>query len=255
MLAGLTWVAGHTGGDPIEIADFIERFLPPHAQLTGVDPFAAVESFLGNLAVSARELSVVAVPAFLWFSTRLFASVRTALNEIYDLHVRPVRRHFVTAYLTGKLRDLAMVGVTLLLFLGNTVISTGLALLQGRGRELAPGFEFFFTTLGRVLGEVFAFVFLVSLFAALYHFASLRRPPWRATLVASIFSAVLFEAAKRLFGLYLRNQLYGQVTPDVNVTAAVLFVLWMYYSALVFLLGGVVAETWELRELQRSQRR
>jgi uncharacterized BrkB/YihY/UPF0761 family membrane protein len=148
-----------------------------------------------------------------------------------------------------------MVAITLLLFFGNAIITTGLVLLQARGQTLTPGFEFFFTTLGRVLGEVFAFAFLVSLFAALYHFASLRRPPWRATLVASLFSGVLFEAAKRLFGLYLRNQLYRQVTADVNVTALVLFVLWMYYSSLVFLLGGVVAETWELRELQRSQRR
>jgi len=30
--------------------------------------------------------------------------------------------------------------------------------------------------------------------------------------------------------------------------------VWVYYCALVFLLGGVVAETWELRELQRAQR-
>jgi uncharacterized BrkB/YihY/UPF0761 family membrane protein len=34
----------------------------------------------------------------------------------------------------------------------------------------------------------------------------------------------------------------------------VLFVLWVYYTAIVFLLGGVVAETWELRKMLRRQR-
>lgn len=245
---------GKTGGDPAQITAFIERFFPPHDTAPGRDPFAAVEEFLAKLVVAARQLSVVVVPAFLWFSARLFASARTALNEIYDVHVRPVRRHFVVAYLTGKVRDLVMVIGTLLLVLANAVLTTGLALIQARGKALAPGFEFLFTSIGRLAGELVAFGSLVSLFAILYHFASQRRPPWRATLVASLFSAVLFEAAKRLFGLYVREQLYQEMTIDVNVGAAILFVLWMYYSALVFLLGAVVAETWELRDLQRKQR-
>jgi uncharacterized BrkB/YihY/UPF0761 family membrane protein len=41
---------------------------------------------------------------------------------------------------------------------------------------------------------------------------------------------------------------------DANIGAGVLFVLWVYYTALVFLLGGVVAETWELRRMQQRQR-
>ncbi|MGE0442617.1 MAG: YihY/virulence factor BrkB family protein [Gemmatimonadales bacterium] len=254
ILAGISWLIGKTGGDPVRVTDFIERFFPPHQQLPGRDPFGAVEVFLGELVVAARGLSWVTVPAFLWFSTRLFASARTSLNEIYDVHVRPVRRHFVVAYLAGKARDLAMVVLVLVLFLVNTALTTGLALIQARGGSLSPGFAFLFTTAGRIAGELLALVFLVSLFFTVYHFASMRRPPWRATVVASIFSAVMFEAAKRLFGLYIRNQMAQRYAVDVNVGAAVLFILWMYYSSLVFLLGGVVAETWELRELQQKQR-
>jgi len=31
-------------------------------------------------------------------------------------------------------------------------------------------------------------------------------------------------------------------------------VLWVWYTALVFLLGGIVAETWQLRTMQQEQR-
>ena len=254
ILAGLGWILDRTGGDPVRATDFIERFFPPHDTTPGLDPFVAVETFLGKLVVSARQFSLVAVPAFLWFSTRLFASARTTLNEIYDVHVRPVRQHFLLRYLLGKLRDLGMVGLTLALFLANAIATTALALLQARGRSIVPGFEFFFTWVGRLVGELVAFGFLLSLFFVVYHFASQRRPPIRATLVASLFSSLLFELAKRLFGLYVKSRMGQQVTVDVNVAAGVMFVLWMYYSSLVFLLGGVVAETWELRELQREQR-
>lgn len=244
-----------TGGGAVDTAAFVERFFPPHDATAGRDPFDAVEAFLGKLTEAARRLSLVALPAFLWFATRLFGGVRTALNEIYDLHVRPVRRHFVLAYLAGKLRDLGMVLITLVLFLANAAVSTGLLVLEARAGSAAPWLAFFVTRVGQWAGQLMAFAFLVTLFFALYHFASLRRPPWRATLVASLVTAVLFEVAKRLFGLYLRNVVFYQdLATEVNVGAVILFVLWMYYSALVFLLGGVIAETWELRDLQRAQR-
>ena len=44
------------------------------------------------------------------------------------------------------------------------------------------------------------------------------------------------------------------ISDDATIGALVLFVLWLYYTALVFLLGGVVAETWELRRMQQRQR-
>jgi membrane protein len=255
VLAGTAWLLERTGAGGIDPAGLVEAFFPPHETPAGGDPFEAVEVFLAQLMAAARRLSPYAVPAFLWFSTRLFAGIRTALNEIYDVSLLPTRRHFALAYLLGKVRDFGMVAVTLTLFLASAALSAGLVLLQERGRDAAPGLAFFLTTAGRFAGQALAFLFLLVLFFALYHFASLRRPPWRATLVASLVSASLFEVAKRLFGLYLRNVVsFEQVTVDVNVGAGVLFVVWMYYSALVFLLGGVVAETWELRELQRKQR-
>jgi len=253
ILAGLSTIATGTGGefDPTEL---LERFLPPHQAVAGVDPFLTVEAMLLRLTRVARSVSLVAIPAFLWFSTRLFAGIRTALGEIYDVQLRPVRRHFVVAYLLGKLRDLGMVGVTLVLFLVNAALTTGLALLAARGQSV-PGFDFLALRVGRYAGEAVAFVFLLALFFAIYHFASLRRPPWRATLVGSVVAAVLFEVAKRLFGLYLRNVVsLRQMSFDVNIGAVILFVVWMYYTSVVFLLGAVIAETWELRELQRAQR-
>ncbi|MEO8452247.1 MAG: YihY/virulence factor BrkB family protein [Gemmatimonadota bacterium] len=232
----------------------LEWFLPPHNPVAGSDPFATIELLLVKIGDVARGLSIYAVPAFIWFSTRLFSGIRTALNEIYDVSIRPSRTHFLVRYLFAKLRDLGMVVLTVLLFLANTTLSAGLGLIQAYGQRW-PQLEFFLTRLGRGLGEAFAFLFLITLFFVLYNFAALRRPPWRATLVGSLFSAFLFEAAKRLFGLYIEQVFSHQrFTVDVNVAAVSLFVLWLYYSALVFLLGGVVAETWELRELRRKQR-
>jgi membrane protein len=257
LLIGFTHLAqAVTHGPDVDTLSLFHRFLPPHSALPDRDPFGVIERLLTGITKNRGKLSIYAAPAFLWFSTRLFAGIRTSLNDIYDVSVRPPRpRPFVAVYLLAKLRDSIMVVGTVILFLANTLLTTGLTILQARGAASVPQLAFFVSSLGRFLAELLAFAFSVSLFYVTYRYASVRRLPWKTALLASIFTAVLFELAKRLYGLYLANfaSLESQ-GGDANLGAAVLFILWVYYTAIVFLLGAVVAETWELRKMQQRQR-
>lgn len=256
LLIGFTHLAQAVSGGPAVDPDHLfDRFFPSNPSL-GKDPFAFIERLLAGITKNRGQISLYAAPAFIWFSTRLFAGVRTSLNDIYDVSSRPLpRRNFFVKWLTAKLRDIGMVVAIVVLFLANTLLTTGLAFIASRGREQLPQFAFFVSTVGRLLGELLAVSFSVSLFYVTYRYASLRRLPWRTALLASTFTALLFELAKRLYGLYLANfaSLEGPLG-DANIGAAVLFVLWVFYTAIVFLLGGVVAETWELRSMQQRQR-
>jgi membrane protein len=257
LLIGFTHLAqAVTHGPEVDTLSLFHRFLPPHTSLPDRDPFAVIEKILTGITRNRGKLSIYAAPAFLWFSTRLFAGIRTSLNDIYDVSVRPPRpRPFVAVYLLAKLRDAIMVVGTVVLFLMNTLLTTGLTVLQARGAASVPQLAFFLSTVGRLLGELLAFAFSVSLFYVTYRYASVRRLPWKTALFASIFTAVLFEVAKRLYGLYLANfASFEAQGGDANLGAAVLFILWVYYTALVFLLGAVVAETWELKKMQQGQR-
>lgn len=258
VLIGLTHLAQAVAGGPaVNPTALFHRFFPPHTSAPGRDPFALVERLLIGVSQNRGQISLYAAPAFIWFSTRLFAGVRTSLNDIYDVSARPAApRHFVLTWVAAKARDIAMVVATVALFLVNTGFSTVAAIAWARGSErVIPQFAFFFSTMGRLLGELVAFAFSISLFYVTYRYASLRRLPWRTALLASTFTAVLFEVAKRLYGLYLAHfASVESAVGDANIGAAVLFILWIYYTAIVFLLGGVVAETWELRRMQQRQR-
>lgn len=234
----------------------LEPFLPPHVLIGGKDPFTAVEALLTKIAENRGQISLYAIPTFIWFSTRLFAGIRTSLNYLYDVSVRPVkRRNLVTAWLLGKLRDVAMVVATIGLFFLNTVASTTLSVLQARSEAVVAPLDFFLTTLGRILGQGLSFAFALLLFFIVYRFASIRRLPWRPALVAAMFTTIAFEIAKRLFGFYLRHVVAMEhLTFNANLVAVILFVLWVFYTAIVFLLGGVVAETWDLRNRLKEQR-
>lgn len=240
----------------VDAATLFHRFFPPHVSTPGQDPFGAIEGLLVRVSENRGQISLYAVPAFVWFSTRLFAGIRTSLNEIYDISARPAPpRNFLLNLLYDKMRDAGMVIATVVLFLANTLLTTGLALLQARGAARVPELAFFLSSLGRLLAELLAIGFSVSLFYLTYAHASSRRLPWRTVLLAATFTAVLFEVAKRLYGLYLANfASFEGPSGDANIGAAVLLVLWIHYTAIVFLLGGVVAETWELRKMQQRQR-
>jgi membrane protein len=206
-----------TGGPAPTPDQLLEPFMPPHQPVQGTDPFEVFAARLRVITAYRAQISLYAIPLFIWFSTRLFAGMRTALNHIFDVSSPP----------TSK------AGVIQRYFL----------------------LHFFVTTVGRLLGLLVAYGFSLSLFFVLYRFASSRRLGWRPALVAASFAAVAFELAKQLFGWYMQNAAGpARLSVGFNVGAIILFVLWIWYTAVVFLLGGVVAETWKLRALQREQR-
>ncbi|MGE0352485.1 MAG: YihY/virulence factor BrkB family protein [Gemmatimonadales bacterium] len=256
LLVALTYLAEIQGtSSQIDIHQLLQPFLPPHVMVGGRDPFTVVESILAGIARNRDKLTLYAIPSFIWFSTRLFAGIRTALNHLYDVSLRPTRRHFIVAYLLAKLRDVIMVVAVVALFLLNTVMGTGLSILRARGAANSDFAEFLLSTVGRILGDLLTLGFTMLLFFVVYRFASIRRLPWRSAVVAAAFTTLAFELAKRLFSLYISGLIgTSRLSFDANIFAVILFVLWVWYTALVFLLGGVVAETWDLRARVKEQR-
>lgn len=244
---GLTHVAHLSPSSTSDdLRQLFQRIIPSAAG--GPSPFATVEHWLLGLIRARGTLSLYAIPLFLWFSTRLFASARSALTLVYDVPRRP-GQHFVLGYVAGKLRDAMMVLLTLALLVANALLTTGLGLFDDPTR----GVSFFASRPGYLVREFVAFAFSVSLFYVVYRHASPRRLPRRAAFAGSVFTAMLFEVAKRLFGWYLHNlAVVNRFSTDANIGAVILFVVWLYYTALVFLIGAVVAETWDLRGRQRS---
>jgi len=209
----------------INVHELLERFLPESSGgETG--QFGFIERALGDLVARRGHITLLAAPLFLWFSTRMFGGLRAALNEVFDTEEN-------RSWPIAKLTDLAMVAVEGALFLGNAFASTG------RG----------------IFAWLASLVFSTLLFFMIFKFLPSRRIYWRTSVVASLFCAVAFEIAKRLYALYVaRFVTFDRVASDANLIGFLLFVLWIYYTAYMFLLGGEVAETYDLMRMRRLQR-
>lgn len=252
VIAGLGYLLDRTeffgASDPGQL---LRGFLPIRLAREGApDPTLLPERLLEMIASYRSRLTWVAIPAFLWFGSRLFAGVRGSLSQV--LGAKDRQRHsqpvvdYALGYFFAKLRDLRMIGVVLVLALVNTLLSAGLAVFNAEGVLLDPPWTFFATGLGRILTELVAVGSALVLFTLLYRYASPKRLHWQGALLAAAVATGGFELAKRLFGLYLAYIARGGVfSVDANIGAALLFILWMWYMALVFLLGAVAARVWE----------
>ncbi len=223
----------------VELAEYLQRFLPAHSG-SGPDPFEPVMRLLERVVQSRGTLGVLGIPLFVWFSTRLFGSLRAALCEVFDTEE-------TRSWVRGKLTDIALVLVTGFLFVANTAVSEGVALLA-QSTVRFGFFEFF-------LAQIIAFVFVVILFLVVFRYVPPRRVRWETALVAAVTCSLGFELAKQLLSLYFTGMVRtDRLVSDRTLGAVLLFVGWTYYMTFVFLVGGQIAQVFELRRRQAAQR-
>jgi membrane protein len=225
----------------VDIPTLLEGVLPVAG--AGRAALEELRRLIENVAENRAKLTLFGIPLFIWFSTRLFGGLRVALNEIFDTDET---RHPLLA----KLLDLGMVLLTGSLL----VMNVYLLAMAGRVESVLNGSPLL-AWLYRLALQIVALAFSVALFWVIFKLVPSRRIHWRTALVAALFCAVAFEVAKRLYALYLtRVATFDRLVSDANAVAFLLFLLWIYYMAFVFMLGGEVAETYDLVRMRRKQR-
>jgi membrane protein len=228
-------LSANAAASRLDLADYLRQLLPSYGR--GPSPFEPVIRLAENVVRSRAKLSLVGFPLFVWFSTRLFGSLRSALCEVFDT---PETR----SWIRGKLYDAGLVLATGVLFAASTVLSEGAGVLVGR-----IGFLAYF------VAQLFAFAFLIALFVMIFKIAPAHRVRWDTALVAALTCAIGFDLAKELLGVYFRAVAQPEaLASDATVGAVILFVAWVYYMTFVFLLGGQIAQVYELRRRQAAQR-
>lgn len=192
---------------------------------------------------SAGSVGVVSAVLFGWFATRLFGSLRAVLSEVFDL--RDDR-----GVVKGKITDFGMVAVsTALLALNVALTSTftdlGTRWLERLGVRIVP--------VSALVGWVAALLFVFVMFLLIFKFVPARRLSWRTAVSAALVASAGFELVKLAFGWYLAEVADFQTVFSAFVTPVV-FVISLYYLAVIFILSGEIAQILQQRRLMRTQR-
>ena len=189
---------------------------------------------------------------FLWFASRLFATLRGVLAFVF-MHGRD------RTYLHGKLVDLQLIVVSVLLMTFWVSLSAWVVVTSGRiGQRLeaAGALESAMSSVTEFLVRFLALIILIGVFTSLYRWLPRRVTDWRASVLGAAVSTMLFELARWFFAwIWLHfppNSLYTG-----TLGAIIIVMFWTYYAALIFVLGAEVAHVVEMRlvEAGRIERR
>ncbi len=177
--------------------------------------------------VATRNLSgIVGTVILILFSTQLFSATRVVLDRV--LGVKRGR-----GYLKGMLLDIFsifLIGVLFLAALAVTGLFAWFDMFVFRPAKM-PAEWIHYMSIGLGIGLA------TTMFYLLYRHLPHRTIPWGAALAGALLASVLWEVAKELFRLYIATLgVYDQIYGPLGVLVA--FVMFVYYSAIVFVLGA-----------------
>lgn len=206
-------------------------------ELIGEQGSTAIQALIENAQrpTTGTAATVVGTLLVLYGATRIFTELRRAFNVIWEVRGdRPVFR----SALMDRLLALAMVLGVGLLLVGTLAASTALMAMQRWFVDTAPHFAYFAE---RVLpGTSFALVFVV--FAAIFKVMPAVRVAWRDVWLGALVTTALFTAVKYAIGYYLSRTTVMSVYGAAG--SLVVLLLWIYYSVLILLLGGVLTKVY-----------
>lgn len=204
------------GGDVVasEVAFLAESYFAPY--LTPQGRTLVANAF--SDAAGGASVSVLSVGILLWSAFRLFRSTRIAFVQIYGVSedLSPIR----------QLRDGILLFVVIEVALIVAVAAGTLPLLVPR----LPSIGF--------VAQATLVVWFTIAFVPLYYVFPAVDVSLREVIPGAIIAAVGWTTLEAVFRLYFT--LAGIFQAYDLLGGVLLFVTWLYFSALVFLLGAVV---------------
>jgi membrane protein len=199
--------------------------------LLGRDAAAAIQAMVHNASRPGAGILATLIGFVTLFvgATTALAELKDGLDQIWD--APPEKTRGIFYFLRKRLLSVGLILSLGFLLLVSLVLS---AIISALARRWGPA-----DATGLVLQGVnflFSFMLVTVLFAMIYKILPAVRIAWRDVIIGAVITALLFSVGKSLIGLYLGN---SAVSSSYGAAGSVILVLvWVYYSAQIFLLGA-----------------
>ena len=206
------------------------------AQLSGLmgeEGARAIEALLKSTSQPKEGAiaTIASVLVLLLGATTALAELQSDLDRIWRAPV-DAKIGSVWKFLRARLLSVAMILSIALLLMVSLVMSAAMAAL---GKWWGPWF-IGWELLAHVLHLALSFGLATLLFAMIYKIIPRVRIDWRDVWVGAAVTALLFAIGKVLIGLYLGKS--GVTSGFGAAGSLVLVMVWVYYSAQIFLIGA-----------------
>ncbi|MBX6373386.1 MAG: YihY/virulence factor BrkB family protein [Acetobacteraceae bacterium] len=212
--------------------------------LVGDQAADAVQAMIRGAATSGSGglATAIGIGTLLVTASGVFGELQSALNAIWKTAEQEIS---VSRLLRAKAASIGLVAATGFLLLVSLLVSAGLAALGAwLGGALPEALM-----LVRALNFIVSFALITALFAAIYKILPERSLAWSDVAIGAAATAFLFTIGKTLIGLYIGRTAFASTFGAAG--ALLVLLLWVFYSAQIFLLGAEFTRAWASREGSR----
>jgi membrane protein len=209
--------------------------------LVGTEGAQAIRLVMENAARPGHSTAAATagLATLLFGACGVFIELKDSLNTIWDVRQRPGRGIF------GTIKDyffsLSMVVGIGFLLMASLVVSAALSAFGiFIGGIMQAGY-----ILPRALNFIISFIVITFLFALIYKVIPDAEIGWSDVWIGAAATSLLFSVGKFLIGLYLGHSTVGSAYGAAG--SLVIFMIWVYYSAQVFLLGAEFTQVYSER--------
>lgn len=225
-------ILGYLLGENRELYDFLS------ARLMRFFPAATSEiSEQLTALVAYREIGVITFGIYAFFASQLYMAMEAGVRSVFR---QKERRSLFISIVFSFLIITLIAALVVVSFAATWAVQMLQSFL-----EVFPSLR-----IGRLTGFLIRFVIPVLLVivvnAFLYKFLPAAKVSLRSAVRGALFTAVFLEIARHLFTLYVVTSAaqYGAVYGPLSTF--VIFLLWVFYSACIFLIGAEIVRNLEV---------
>ena len=191
------------------------------------------------------SLGLFGILILIWTATSLFDALRSALHKIYRL---PKTRSLISSIL----HEVGFVLLVFILFIASNFAIWFVSLLEQVALS-SPAFAALnLKGLGQSLPTAIVTLLTALMFYIVYRHIPDTKPPKVAGIISTITTTGLWVMSGKIFAVYLSH--FSAIGKIYGPYAFILVLLiWIYYSSLIFVIGGIFGEVyWERLKLRQS---
>ena len=219
------------------------------SDLVGTEGARTIEDMLAAVHLEdhspwATGLSILALVVG---ATTVFGELQNALNRIWrGTHIKPKGLAGLWQLVRTRLLSLGIILCLGFLSMVSLVFNAVLAALSGWWTPLLGGDA---AVLAQAADFIVSFGLITVMFAMLYKWVPYNKVHWREVWFGAALTSLLFVLGKAAIGYYIGR---SHVASAFGAAASLVVVMvWVYYSAQIFLLGAEI--TWVYAQRHRPR--
>jgi membrane protein len=208
-------------GDRATILEFVLRYFPRQ--------FEFVTTQLDAMQVNTVRLGVAGTLLMIWASMGVFGAITSAVNHAWGVEKQP-------SYLKHKLISFVMLVAASLLLLGGLLLVSAINLVEARWFAVVAARVPQLSVLHHFALRWASTVVFILVVGLIFYFVPNAKVRFRDVWVGAVVTGFLWRGALAGFSWYVKDltrfsELHG------SIAAVVVFLIWIYISAVLLLYG------------------